>query len=175
MPVRGPVEGAVAQREALGPIGAGHGVLEVADGVGDGPHLGRQVGVRPVVLGLDRAAGAVVGADGDNALGDEAADAHGPARSQQVVGALGAQTVGHGGDAVGVPHVPQVQLALEGGELVDDHLGLGLGHGAGDRVGIERVGHHRPGAQGPQGVGLGRRTSHSDHVVAGGGELGDEL
>ncbi|HXQ56428.1 MAG TPA: NAD(P)H-binding protein, partial [Actinomycetes bacterium] len=39
--------------------------------------------------------------------------------------ALGAQAVGHGGEAVGVPHLPQARVALEGGELVDDHLGLG--------------------------------------------------
>jgi hypothetical protein len=58
---------------------------------------------------------------------------------------------------------------------VDDHLGLGLGHGTGDRVGIERVGHDRPGTEGPEHVGLGRRPGHADHVVAGGGELGDEL
>jgi hypothetical protein len=55
---------------------------------------------------------------------------------------------------------------------VDDHLGLGLGHGTGDRVGIERVGHDRPGTEGPEHVGLGRRPGHADHVVAGGGELG---
>jgi hypothetical protein len=88
--------------------------------------------------------------------------------------ALGAQAVGHGGKAVGVPHLPQARVALEGGELVDNHLRLGLGHGTGDRVGIERVGHHRLG-KGPEHVGLGRRAGHADHVVARGGELGDEL
>jgi hypothetical protein len=109
-----------------------------------------------VVLGLDRTTRAGVGADGHDALGDEAADADGAARGQQVIDALGAQAVGRGAEAVGVPHVPQARLARQGGELVDDHLGLGLGHGTSDRVGIERVGHDRPGTQGPQSVGLGR-------------------
>jgi hypothetical protein len=100
------------------------------------------------------------------------ADAYGPAGGQQVVGALRAQAVGRAGEALGVP---QVRLARQRGELVDDHLGLGLGHDPGDRVGIEGVGHDWPGAEGLEHAGLGRRPGHADHLVTGGGELGDEL
>ena len=89
-----------------------------------------------------------------------------------MIGAFGAQAVGHGGEAVGVPQVPESRLALEGGELVDDHLGLRLGHRLGDCVGIERVGHDRPGAEASEQVGLGRRLGHAAHVVARGGQLG---
>jgi hypothetical protein len=92
-----------------------------------------------------------------------------------VVDTLGAQAVGHRGDAVGVTDVSQARLTLQGGELVDDHLRLGLGHGTGHRVGIERLRHNRPSAQSPQHVAPGRRASHADHIVAGGGQLADEL
>jgi hypothetical protein len=165
------VEGAVAQGQALGPVDAGHGVLDVPDGVERRPQLGRRIGVERVVLGLDRTPGAGVRPAGV-ALGDEPADADGPARGQQVVGALGAQAVGHGEELVGVLHV---HVTAEGGELVDDDLGFGLGHGPGHRVGVEGVGHHGTGAQGPDGVGLARRAGHAHDVVTSGIELGDEL
>jgi hypothetical protein len=36
-------------------------------------------------------------------------------------------------------------LSMHGSFAGSQHLGLGLGHGTGDRVGIERVGYDRPG------------------------------
>ncbi len=53
-----PVEAAVAQHEALEPVGAGHGPLEMADGGERLADVGRRVGVERVVLGLDRRPGA---------------------------------------------------------------------------------------------------------------------
>ena len=94
--------------------------------------------VERVVLPLDRATGAGV-RHGGVALGDESLDARRLARRQQVVGALGAQPVGERELTIEASHVDRGRY---GGELVHDHVGLGLAHGTPHGVGIQRVGHH---------------------------------
>jgi hypothetical protein len=89
-----------------------------------------------------------------------------------VVGALGAQPVGHSEGAI---DVPQVERSGQGRELVDDHLGLGFGNSQRDGVGIERVCYHRPRAQTPHQVALRLAASHACHVVPVRHELGHEL
>jgi hypothetical protein len=105
-------------------------------------------------------------------LRHKAARSHRAAGGQQVVGALGAQTVGQREEAVGVP---QVRRSRQRRGLMHDHLGLGLGHRPGDRVWVERVGHHRPGSQRPQRRPLGRRPGHPHYLVAACDELRDKL
>ena len=61
------------------------------------------------------------------------------------------------------------------GELMDDHLGLGLGHHVGHRIGVERVDDDRLGAERPQRAGLGSRAGRADDLVAARHELGNEL
>jgi hypothetical protein len=56
-----------------------------------------------------------------------------------------------------------------------DHLGRGRRHGLRDRVGVERVGHDRAGAQAADEILLRRGAGHPDHLVASRHELGDEL
>jgi hypothetical protein len=59
-------------------------------------------------------------------------------------------------------------------ELMHDHLGLGGRHRPGDRVGVQRVGHHRARAQAAHQVLLGCAAGHPDHLVALRHELWDE-
>ena len=87
---------------------------------------------------------------------------------EQVVGALGAEPVGQREVAL---EVAQVDGARQRGELVDDHLGLGLGDRLGDRVGVERVGDDRPRAKAADEVLLLRRARHAHDVMP----VGDEL
>jgi hypothetical protein len=93
------------------------------------------------------------------------------ARGQQVVGALGAQPVGGGDHALGAAERGR---PAERGELVHDHLGLGPGDRAGDRLRVERVHDHRFGAQAREAFGPGRRPGGADDLVAPGDELGDQ-
>jgi hypothetical protein len=46
----GAVEAAVAQHDPLRPVGAGHGLLQVEDGVERRPHAVERIGVERVVL-----------------------------------------------------------------------------------------------------------------------------
>jgi hypothetical protein len=105
-------------------------------------HLAGRHGVERILLGLDRAARPRIGPAGV-ALRDEPLDADGPAGRQEVVGAVGPQPVGHREVAVEVAYVE----ACDRGQLVDDHVGLGLGDGVGDLLGIERVDDSRSGAE----------------------------
>jgi hypothetical protein len=57
---------------------------------------------------------------------------------------------------------------------VHDHLGLRLGDGAGNRVGVEGVRHGGAGAQVAEEVLPGGGAGEADHLVAARDELGDE-
>jgi hypothetical protein len=58
---------------------------------------------------------------------------------------------------------------------MDNHLGLGLGHHVGHRVGVQRVDDHRFGPERPHNAGLGRRAGRAHHLVAARHELSNEL
>ena len=59
-------------------------------------------------------------------------------------------------------------------QLMDDHVRLCLGDGTRDRVGVERVGHHRTGAEIAQDVLLRLAACHADDLVAASHELRDQ-
>jgi hypothetical protein len=141
----------------------------VADRVERRAQRVRRIGVECVLLALDRPIGAGERPAGV-ALGDDALHADRAPSRQEVIGALRAQAVGQREAAIDVAEVDP----LERGELVDDHLGLGLGDRMRDRVGVERVGHDGPGAEHAQQVLLGRGLGHADDLVTAGHELGDE-
>ncbi len=131
-------------------------------------HLVRRTLVQRIVLRLHRPPRA--GEDGRCvALGHEAARAHGAAGGQQVTGALGPQPVGLGEVT---REVAQVDRVRDGGELVHDHFGLGLGDCASDRVRVERVRHHWAGAEVTEEVALRGRAGHAHHVMSSRGEPG---
>jgi hypothetical protein len=137
----------------------------MANGVEPAAERLRRVGVERVVLALDRPAAA-----GERparvALRHEPLDAHRPAGSQQVVGARGAQAVGLREVAV---EMADVERLRQRGELVDDHVGIGLRDHVGHGIGVEGVGHGGSPAQLADEVGL--RPGHAHHVVAGGEQL----
>jgi hypothetical protein len=81
---------------------------------------------------------------------------------QQMIRALGPQPVARRERAVEVARVKR----RDRGQLMDDHVGLSLSDRLGHLHGIERVGHHRLGAQVPQLSSLGLRPGHPDHAVA---------
>ena len=121
----------------------------------------RGIVVERGVLALDRATDACI-RHGGVALGDEPLDAHGLTRRQQVVGPLGAQSIGEREVAIEVPHVDRRR---DRGELVHDHVGLGLAHGPLHGVGVERVDHDGLSADAAELVALGFRAGHPDDVV----------
>jgi hypothetical protein len=104
-------------------------------------HILGWVRLDPAVLVSDRPAGAFQ--QGVVALRHEPAHADGAPGGQQMVGALGAQPVGDGRHPL---HVPHPHRPAQRGELVDDYIGLGLGHRVGHRVGVKRVNDDRFGA-----------------------------
>jgi hypothetical protein len=156
------VEAAVAQHDAVGPVGAEHSGFEMPHRTGAcAQGVDRRVGDRVVLRHQTRRV-----ADGRPravALRDEALHADGPAGREQVIGALGSQAVGL---LEGLVEVAQVQVSAQGGQLMDDDLGLGLRHRTRDRVGVERVGDHRLRAELADDVLLGWRPRHADHVMA---------
>jgi hypothetical protein len=103
--------------------------------------------------------------------GDEPPDAHRAPGGEQMVGALGAQSVR--GREVTL-HAARIERS-DSGELVDDHLRLRLGDCARHRVRVEGIGHDRPRSQIPERVLLRRGPGHPDHLVATRHELRDEL
>jgi hypothetical protein len=115
-------------------------------------------------------------AERPEALRDEATCPDGAAGGEEMVRRLGPQPVGHGRRerAVGVPRLTDAHLPGQRRELMHDHLGLGGRHRLGDRVGIERVGHHRPRSQAAHQVLLRCAPGHPDHLVASRDELRDE-
>ena len=125
-------------------------------------HLARGSRVERVVLGLDRTAGPGV-RPARVALGDEPLHPDGAPSGQQVIGALGPQPVGHREAAIEVAHVERLDRC----QLVDDHIGLRLGDGARDLVGIECVNHHRLRPQLPQRPLLGLAPRGADDPMAG--------
>jgi hypothetical protein len=134
----GPVETAVAEGEAVEAVRVCDRVLDVANRrkrLGDRP---RRVLLERVRLGLHKASHGLERPAGE-ALSDEAPRADRLGRRKQVIGSLGAQPVGLHKGLVDV----SCERAGECGELVDDCVGLGLGHHLRDPLGIEGVRDHR--------------------------------
>jgi hypothetical protein len=63
----------------------------------------------------------------------------------------------------------------EGGQLVHDHLGLGLADRAADGLGVEGIGERGPRAHVPHKPGLRLAARHADDVVPVGDEERDQL
>ena len=146
-------------------------LLQIAERVERRAHRLGGRGVERVVLRLHRAAGAGGGPPGE-ALGDEALDPDRAPGCEQVVGGLGAEAVGQGERAL---EVAQAQRPRQCGQLMHDHLGLGLGNGLGDRIRVERVGHDRTSAEAPDQILLLGLAGHADHLVPVGDELGNQV
>ena len=158
----GAIEAPVAQDDALGPAGARDRALEIADRIERMAHSPRRRGIERVVLGLERPAGAGEGPPRE-ALGDEPAYSDCPAGGQQIVGPLRPQAVGRGEVSV---EVADVERARKRGQLMHDHLGLGLGDRKRHLLGVERIGHHRGRTQSVDELSLGRGAGHACHLVA---------
>jgi hypothetical protein len=90
---------------------------------------------------------------------------------QQVVCSHGPQTVGGGERLV---EVTRVETA-DRGQLMHDHVGLGLGDRVGDLLGVQRVRHDRGSSHLPDRVLLGFAAGHADDVVAGRHQPRDQL
>jgi hypothetical protein len=148
-------------RDSFGPLCAQDGLFEVADRGRGVAHRARRQRVERILLGLDRPAGARVGVIPSHALRDEPPHADRLPGRQQVVGALGAQPVGHREVAV---EVAGVHLA-DRGQLVDDRLRLGARYRLGHLVGRERVGDDRHSAHLAQHRLLGRAARHAVHLM----------
>ena len=128
------------------------------------PHRRRRVGIERVLLGLDRPPSR---ANGQPAKLWAMKRAHPTARAggEQVVRALGPQAVGQRELFV---HLAEVEVGRERGELVDDHLGLGLGHGLRYLVGVERVDDRGLRTELPDLTRAGLAARRADNGVAGG-------
>jgi hypothetical protein len=62
-----------------------------------------------------------------------------------------------------------------GGELVDDHVRLGLAHHPAHGCGVQCIGHDRLGADAAELVALRLRAGHPDDLVPVGDQQGDQL
>ena len=135
-------------------------------------HGARRVGIQAILFGLDRSPLARVGPAGV-ALRDQPADARGARRRDQVVGAARAQQVGGGEDAV---EVLEVARPRQRRRFMDDGIGPRRADGRLHRLGVEKIDHHRPGAQRPQALRLftAGRAHGADDVMPALPELGDQ-
>jgi hypothetical protein len=150
----GPVEPAVAQREAAG---ARHRLLEATDGCQGRARLLAHVRVERVLLALHETTLARVRPAGV-ALRDEARGS----RGQQVVRALRAQPVRQGEVLV---ELLQVARAGQRGGLVHDRVGRDPLHRLARGGCIQHVEHERLGAGGPQTLALLRRARGAHDLV----------
>ncbi|MER6569825.1 hypothetical protein ABT288_27450 [Streptomyces sp. NPDC001093] len=98
-------------------------------------------------------------------------DADGAYGGDRTVGAFGAEPVGGGRHPLHALHICGLAQC---GELMEDHLGLGLGHRGGRRVGIARIDDDRFCTERAQGTGLGGRVPRADDLLAARHELGYE-
>ena len=89
-----------------------------------------------------------------------------------MVGALGAKPVGQREVPI---EVADVEIGRDGGQLMNDHLGLRLSHHRGHLVGDERVGHDGLGSKRANLILLGSGARHPDHLVTGLDEARDQL
>jgi hypothetical protein len=160
-----PVEAAVAQHR---PAGLGDGPLEVPDRRQGLAGVGGRLGVERRVLVFDRVALAGDGPAGV-ALPHEPPGARGLRGGEQVVGALGAQPVGHRERLV---EVAAEREAAQRGELVHDDVGPRAHDRLAQPGGVERVDDRRLGAHVVHG--RGRTARAAGDVVAALDELGDE-
>ena len=117
----------------------------MAKGVERTAHLLGGIAQKLIALPLHRLAARRV-RPAAKALGNEAARVRCPGRRQQMVGTDRPQLVGRGKGAVEMLEI-RGPGGLQGGHLMDDHLGPGNQHGGTDRGLIERVGDNRSGAE----------------------------
>jgi hypothetical protein len=89
-----------------------------------------------------------------------------------VVGAFGAQAVGERELSLEAPHIDGCRY---GGELVHDHVGLGLSHDPAHGAGIQRIGYDGLSADVAELLALRFRAGHPDDLVPVGDQQGDQL
>ncbi len=145
------VEPGVAQH---GAARVGDDLLNVPDRCERRAQLLRGVRHQRVVLVLDGPAGRLVRPAGERLCDDGRADLE--ARGDEVVGALGAQAIGHRERLL---QAPQVTQARQRGHLVHDRVGLGGSDGVDQAVAVEAVDDDRRDAERPQLLRLGGGSS----------------